>query len=71
VTARQVAEPKIPNSDTKKMFHAVTNSFKHPANLSIDSLPENNAQSRGRKRMKSPKFRALAVKENSAQQFRR
>jgi hypothetical protein len=36
--ARQIGEPKISDSDAKKMFDAVPNGFKHPANLAIYSL---------------------------------
>jgi hypothetical protein len=35
---RQIAEPKISDSKTEKMFNAIPNGFEHPANLPIDSL---------------------------------
>ena len=69
--ARQIAEPKISDSNTEKMFDAVSNGFKHPANLAIYSLSQHNAQTRRRYGMKSLNFRPLAIEKNSAQQFRR
>jgi hypothetical protein len=69
--ARQIAEPKISDSNTEKMFDAVSNGFKHPANLPIYSLSQHNAQTRRRYGMKSRNFRPLAIEKNSAQQFRR
>ncbi len=69
--ARQIAEPKISDSNTEKMFDAVSNGFKHPANLAIYSLSQHNAQTRRRYGMKSRNFRPLAIEKNSAQQFRR
>jgi len=69
--AWQIAEPKISDSNTEKMFDAVSNGFKHPANLAIYSLSQHNAQTRRRYGMKSRNFRPLAIEKNSAQQFRR
>jgi hypothetical protein len=69
--ARQIGEPKISDSDAEKMFDAVPNGFKHPANLPIDSLSQHNAQTRGRDGVKSHDFGSLAVEKNSAEQFRR
>jgi hypothetical protein len=69
--ARQIAEPKISDSNTEKMFDVVSNGFKHPANLAIYSLSQHNAQTRRRYGMKSRNFRSLAIEKNSAQQFRR
>jgi hypothetical protein len=69
--AWQIAEPKISDSNTEKMLDAVSNGFKHPANLAIYSLSQHNAQTRRRYGMKSRNFRPLAIEKNSAQQFRR
>jgi hypothetical protein len=44
----QIAQPKISDSDAKKMFDAVASGFKHAANLPIYSLLQHNAQTRER-----------------------
>jgi hypothetical protein len=67
---RQIGKPKISESNTDKMFNAVPNSFKHAANLPIDSLLQHNAQTRGRDGVKLCNFCSLTVEKNSAQQFR-
>jgi hypothetical protein len=64
---RQIREPNISESNTDKMFNAVPNSFKHAANLPIDSLLQHNAQTRGRDGVKLCHFCSLAVEEDSAQ----
>jgi len=69
--ARQICKPKISDSNPDKMFDAVPNSFKHPANLPVDSLAQNNVQTRGRDGMKSHDFGSPAVQKNSVKQFRR
>jgi hypothetical protein len=67
--ARQIGKPKISYSNTAKAFDAISNGFEHPANLPIDSLPQHDAQTRWRDRVKALKFCALAIERNSAQQF--
>jgi len=67
--ARQIAEPKISDSNAQKMFDAVSNGLEHAPNLPIYSLPQDNAKTRRREGTKLRKFRALAVKNNSAQQL--
>ena len=68
--ARQIGEPKISDPNTHKMFDAVPNGFKHPANLPIYSLSQHDAQTCGRDGVKSRDFGSLAVEKNSAEQFR-
>jgi hypothetical protein len=67
--ARQIAEPKISDSNAQKMFDAVSDGFEHAPNLPIYSLPQDNAKTRRREGTKLRKFRALAVKNDSAQQL--
>jgi hypothetical protein len=67
----QIPEPQISDSKTDKMFDAVSNSFKHPANLPIYSLSQHDAQTRRRDGVDSHNLGPLAVEKNSAQQFRR
>jgi hypothetical protein len=46
--ARQIADPKISHTNAHKTFEVVANRFKHAANLSIYSLQQHDAQTRGR-----------------------
>jgi hypothetical protein len=69
VPVRQIGKPEIPEANTHEMFDAVPNSFKHAANLSIYSLVQHNAQTRGRNGVKPHDFCSVAVEKNSAQQF--
>jgi hypothetical protein len=51
------------------MLHFVAERFKHAANLTIDSLTKNYAQSRRRTHAQLFDLRPLTIKHNSAQQF--
>jgi hypothetical protein len=69
VPAGQIAEAKISDSNAQKMFDAVSDGLEHAPNLPIYSLPQDHAKTRRREGTKVRKFRALAVKNNSAQQL--
>jgi hypothetical protein len=69
VPVRQIGKSEISESKTHEMFNAVTKSFKHAANLPINSLVQHNAQTRGRNVVKSRDLCSVAVEKNSAQQF--
>src|SRR5215471_1017780 len=71
MSARQITQPKITDSNTEEMFYVVPDGSKHPANLPVDSLPQHNAQTRRRHRVKARNPCSLTVEKNSAQQFRR
>jgi hypothetical protein len=71
MTARQLAKPKICDANANEIFDAITNGFKHTANLAIDSLSQDKAQPDGRHRMEARNPCSLTVEKNSAQQFRR
>ncbi len=71
MTARQIAKPKISDANANKLFDAITNGFKHTANLAIDSLSQDNAQANGRHGMESRNLCSLTIEKNSTQQFRR
>jgi hypothetical protein len=66
MSARQIADPKISDSNAAKPFDAVSDSLKHAPNLPIYSLPQDNAKTRRRERAKLHNFRALAIKKNPA-----
>ena len=69
MSVRQIDKPKISEANTHEMLNAITNSFKHAANLPIYSLVQHNAQTRGRNGVKPRDFCSVAVEKNSAQQF--
>jgi len=46
LSARQIAQSQISDPDTNEAFHFVTDRKKHPADLLINSLAQNNTQSR-------------------------
>jgi hypothetical protein len=69
IPAGQIAEAKISDSNTQKMFDAVSDGLKHAPNLPIYSLPQDNAKTRRREETKARNLRALAIKNNSAQQL--
>ena len=62
--ARQIAKPKISDSNAEKPFDAVSDSLEHAPNLPVYSLPQDNAKTRRRERAKLRNFRALAIKKN-------
>ena len=63
MTARQVAKPKISDANANEIFDAITNGFKHTANLAIDSLSQDNAQTDGRHGVESHNLCSLANRE--------
>jgi hypothetical protein len=68
--ARKIAEAQSANANSDKAFHFVTDFVKHPANLTINSLPQNHAQPRRLEWVDCLEARALAVQHDAAQQFR-
>src|SRR5215471_1565398 len=68
---RQITQPKITDSNAEKMFDVISDGSKHPANLTLDSLQQYNAQKRRRHRVQSRNSGSLTFEKNSAQQFGR
>jgi len=64
--AGQIAEPKISGSNAEKSFDAISDGLEHAPNLSIYSLPQDNAKTRRRQGKKPRNVRTLAIKNNSA-----
>jgi hypothetical protein len=64
--ARQIADPKISDSNAEKPFDAVSDGLEHAPNLPIYSLPQDNVKTRRRERAKLHNFRAPAIKKNPA-----
>jgi hypothetical protein len=46
MAARKIAQTEPANPDAHQFFHFVANFIKHPANLAIDSLAEEDSQPR-------------------------
>jgi hypothetical protein len=67
--AGQIAEAKVSHSNAHKMFDAVPDGLEHAPNLPIYSLPQDKAKTRRREGTKARNLRALAIKNNSAQQL--
>jgi hypothetical protein len=69
MAARQIGKPKISDSNADKVFDSVSDGLEHAPELSIYSLPQDNAKTRRRERAKPCNFRALAIKKNSSLQL--
>jgi hypothetical protein len=71
MAARQITQvqPSDPNAD--KPFHFISYVVKHPANLAVDALSQNDSQSDRLDRMDSVQPRALTVEHDSLEEFRR
>ena len=70
MTARQITQANICDARAREPFHFITDLLKHAANLTINALSQDHAQSRRRDGMQTRNLRSLAVEKNSAQQFR-
>jgi hypothetical protein len=66
--ARQIAKPKIADSNTDKMLHVISDRLEHAANLTIDSLPQHDAQTRRRDGLQPHNLCSLITEMNPAQQ---
>jgi hypothetical protein len=71
MTARQIAKPQPPNTNADKLSYLITNGVEHAANLAIDSLSQDDAQTDGRHGVESRNPCSFTVEKDSAQQFRR
>jgi len=67
MAARQIAEAKISNPRSYKMFDTISDRFKHATNLAIDALSQDHAQPRRRDGMQSRNLCLSTVEKNSAQ----
>src|SRR3954465_5889983 len=70
MAARKIAERQPCNSDSDEPFHFVTDFVKHAANLAIDSLPQDHAQSSWFNEMDFLETGALAIEHHAAKEFR-
>jgi hypothetical protein len=69
--ARQISHPQIANSNAHQLFHPKSKALEHPANLSIHSLLENDAQFRGPDLANMSCASAFAIENDPAQQLAR
>jgi hypothetical protein len=68
--AGQIAEAKITDSNAEQIFDAVSDGLKHASNLSIYSLSQGDAKTRGRQGAKPRNLCALTIEKNPAFQLR-
>ena len=71
MSARQIAQAQISNSHPHEPFHFVTDRIKHAPDLLINSLAQDNANSRRTDGMKPRNLRALTIEKDSAHKFLR
>lgn len=71
MAARKIAEMQTADANSEEPFHFVTHFVKHPANLPVNSLPENDAQPSRLQRLDFLEAGALAVQGHAAEQLRR
>jgi hypothetical protein len=71
MSARQIAQAQISYSHPHQPFHFVTDGIKHPPDLLVNSLPQNNAHLRLTGGNEPRNLRALTIEKNPAQQFLR
>ncbi len=69
MSARQIAQAKISNSNSRQSFHFITDHFEHAPDLPIHSLPQHHAQSCRAHRMQLLDARAFALEINSFREF--
>ena len=70
MAAWQIVEAQISDSNAHEPFHFITDLLKHAANLAINALAQNNAQTCRRDGMQTRDLGALTVERHPAQQFR-
>jgi hypothetical protein len=71
MSAWQIAQTQIADADTRQFFYVIADVVKHSPNLAIDSLAQNDADTRRAKLVQTQDFCALAIEKNSTQEFRR
>src|SRR4029077_3739144 len=69
MSARQIAQPQISNSNAHQPLHFVADGVKHSPDLLIESLVEHDSQARRTDRMESRNLRALSVEHDAAKKF--
>jgi hypothetical protein len=71
MAARQITQVQPSDANADKPFHFIPYVVKHPANLAIDALSQNDSQSDQLDWMDSVQPRALTVEHDSLEKFRR
>ncbi len=69
--ARQISQAQISHARADQFFHFVANIVKHPADLPVNSLPQDHAQFDRRQLLNALQLRALPIEHDAAEQFRR
>ena len=71
MAAGKIAEAQFADADADQAFHFESELVKHPANLAVDALAQNNAEPIGFQRVHFLNPGALAVEHDAVEQFRR
>lgn len=71
MSSRQIAQSHVTNANAHQLFDLVAKLIKHPANLPVNSLAQNNSHARHSDRLHLLHSRALPIKHDAADQFRR
>ena len=71
MSARQIAEAELADPRANEPLHFVSDLVKHPANLAVNALSQDDSQSDRLDRMDSVQPRALTVEHDSLEEFRR
>ena len=71
MSARQIAQAQMTNARANQLFHLVAEREKHPANLPVNSLTQDNANTGGPDDVHIFDSRPLSIEHDSAPQFQR
>jgi len=65
--AWQIAEAQMADANADELFHIVPDFVKHPANLAVDPLAQDDVESSGLNGLDLRDPRALAIEHDAAQ----
>lgn len=71
MAARQITQVQPSDANADKPFHFIPYVVKHPTNLSVDALPQNDSQPDRLDGMDPVQPRALTVEHDPLEEFRR
>jgi len=71
MAARKVSQPQTADPGSDQFLHLVSDLVKHPANLPVDALPEDNPEPRRFNRVHLIDSRSLPIEHHAAGQFGR
>ena len=69
MATRKISQPQTADPGSDQFLHLVSDLVKHPANLPVDSLPEDNPEPRRFNRVHHIDARSLPIEHHAAGQF--